>query len=60
MTAHLEHRPTRPSWVRPMPIALERLILRSLAKRPEHRPAMPEVAVALGALAGEGAARRAG
>jgi eukaryotic-like serine/threonine-protein kinase len=60
MTAHLEHRPTRPSWVRPMPIALERLILRALAKRPEDRPAMREVAVALGELADEGAERRAG
>ena len=43
-----------------MPIELERLILRSLAKRPEHRPAMHEVALALGALADEGAERRAG
>src|SRR5437763_566679 len=60
MTAHLEHRPTRPSWVRPMPIALERLILRALAKRPEDRPAMREVAMALGELADEGAERRAG
>jgi serine/threonine protein kinase len=60
MTAHLEQRPPRPSWVRPMPIALERLILRSLAKRHEHRPAMHEVALALGALADEGAERRAG
>lgn len=51
MTAHLERRPTRPSWVRPMPIDLERLILRSLAKRPDDRPAMHEVAVALGQLA---------
>jgi serine/threonine-protein kinase len=51
MTAHLERRPSRPSWVRPMPIALERLILRSLAKRPADRPSMHEVAVALGALA---------
>ena len=60
MTAHLEHRPSRPSWVRAMPIELERLILRSLAKRPEDRPAMHEVAVALGELTDEGAERRAG
>lgn len=60
MTAHLESRPTRPSWVRPMPIELERLILRSLAKRPEDRPAMHEVAVALGALADQVTDRGAG
>lgn len=60
MTAHLERRPTRPSWVRPMPIELERLILRSLAKCPDDRPAMHEVAVALGALADRGAERAAG
>ncbi|HEX3758325.1 MAG TPA: serine/threonine-protein kinase [Kofleriaceae bacterium] len=51
MTAHLEHRPSRPSWVRPMPIELERLILRSLAKRPADRPTMQDVAVALDELA---------
>ena len=51
MAAHLQRRPSRPSWVRPMPIDLERLILRSLAKRPADRPAMHEVAVALDALA---------
>jgi serine/threonine protein kinase len=60
MTAHLERRPTRPSWLRPMPIELERLILRSLAKRAEDRPAMHEVAVALGELAAGLAERRAG
>jgi serine/threonine protein kinase len=60
MTAHLERRPTRPSWVRPMPIELERLILRALAKRAEDRPAMHEVAVALGELAADVAERRAG
>ncbi|HEX8113539.1 MAG TPA: serine/threonine-protein kinase [Kofleriaceae bacterium] len=60
MTAHLECRPTRPSWVRPMPIELERLILRSLAKRPDDRPAMHEVAVALGELADQVAERAAG
>jgi serine/threonine-protein kinase len=51
MTAHLERRPSRPSWVRPMPIALERLILRSLSKRAVDRPTMHEVAIALAALA---------
>jgi serine/threonine-protein kinase len=60
MTAHLERRPSRPSWVRPMPIDLERLILRSLAKRPADRPAMHEVAAALGELADRVAERRAG
>jgi eukaryotic-like serine/threonine-protein kinase len=60
MTAHLECRPPRPSWVRPMPIELERLILRSLAKRPDDRPAMHEVAVALGELADQIAERAAG
>jgi eukaryotic-like serine/threonine-protein kinase len=51
MMAHLERRPSRPSWVRPMPIALERLILRSLAKHPADRPAMRDVAIELGGLA---------
>ncbi len=60
MTAHLESRPTRPSWVRPMPIELERLILRSLAKCPDDRPAMHEVAVALGDLADQVVERAAG
>jgi hypothetical protein len=51
MFAHLEQRPSRPSWVRRMPIELERLILRSLAKAPADRPAMRDVAAELGALA---------
>jgi serine/threonine protein kinase len=51
MVAHLERRPSRPSWVRPMPIALERLILRSLAKTAADRPAMRDVAIELGWLA---------
>ena len=51
MAAHLERRPSRPSWVRRMPIELERLILRSLAKNPADRPAMHDVAIELGALA---------
>jgi eukaryotic-like serine/threonine-protein kinase len=58
MTAHLERRPSRPSWVRPMPMALERLILCSLAKRPADRPAMHDVALALGELADHRAAPR--
>jgi eukaryotic-like serine/threonine-protein kinase len=44
MAAHLEQRPARPSWLTPMPIELERIILRALAKAPEDRPAMAEVA----------------
>src|ERR1051325_8941783 len=60
MAAHLERRPSRPSWVRRMPIELERVILRSLAKRPGDRPTMHEVAVRLDALADARPARRAG
>jgi serine/threonine-protein kinase len=55
MKAHLQHRPSRPSWVRRMPIELERLILRSLAKRAADRPAMHDVADVLGALADDAA-----
>ena len=44
MTAHLEQRPARPSWLAAMPIDLERVILRALAKAPEDRPAMAEIA----------------
>jgi serine/threonine-protein kinase len=58
IAAHMERRPARPSWVRRMPIELERVILRSLAKRPGDRPAMHEVAVMLGALADDHAAQR--
>ncbi|HSS02600.1 MAG TPA: hypothetical protein VLM79_36315, partial [Kofleriaceae bacterium] len=50
IAAHMERRPSRPSWVRRMPIELERVILRSLAKDPALRPAMREVAMVLGAL----------
>lgn len=50
MHAHLEIRPSRPSWIRPMPAELERLILRMLAKDPADRPAMSEVAVELADL----------
>src|SRR5262249_18697369 len=51
IAAHMERRPSRPSWVRRMPIELERLILRSLVKDPALRPAMRDVATELGALA---------
>lgn len=47
MLAHLEQRPARPSWFADMPIELERLILRALAKDPAHRPPMFELARAL-------------
>lgn len=47
MTAHLEERPPRPSWLASMPVALERLVLRMLAKEPAHRPEMTEVAAEL-------------
>lgn len=50
MTAHLERRPARPSWVCRMPAELERLILWSLAKKPEHRPSMHALALVLSAL----------
>ena len=44
MIAHLEQRPARPSWLAtsPMPIELERIILRALAKDPDQRPTMAE------------------
>lgn len=44
MTAHLEQRPARPSWLVPMPMALERIILRAMAKDPVDRPTMAELA----------------
>jgi serine/threonine-protein kinase len=50
MLAHIEQRPARPSWLRAIPIELERLILRSLAKDPAQRPTMYELAYELGAL----------
>src|SRR4029078_10593210 len=51
IAAHMERLQARPSWVRPMPIELERVILRSLVKDPPLPPAMREVATVLGALA---------
>ena len=50
MMAHMEQRPARPSWLRPMPIELERIILRALAKDAADRPTMHELATALGDL----------
>ena len=50
MTAHLEQRPMRPTRLAPMPIALERLILRALAKDPAARPSMHELATELADL----------
>ncbi|MEJ7602799.1 MAG: serine/threonine-protein kinase [Kofleriaceae bacterium] len=51
MLAHLEQRPARPSWLAKLPVELERLILRALAKQPAHRPTMSELADELAALA---------
>ena len=50
MTAHLAQRPARPSWLAPMPIELERIILRALAKDPAARPTMLAMADDLFAL----------
>ncbi|HUJ57848.1 MAG TPA: serine/threonine-protein kinase [Kofleriaceae bacterium] len=53
MLAHLEQRAPRPSWLRAqVPLELERLVLRALAKDPRVRPTMRELAAAFGALAG--------
>jgi serine/threonine-protein kinase len=51
MLAHLEERPARPSWLRTMPLALERIILRAMAKDPAMRPTMNEIACDLAELA---------
>jgi eukaryotic-like serine/threonine-protein kinase len=53
MLAHLEQRPARPSWLAkvPLPIELERIILRALVKDPAHRPTMAALAADLAALA---------
>ena len=52
MLAHLEQRPARPTWLRKgLPIDLERVILRALAKDPAMRPTMRELADELGDLA---------
>jgi serine/threonine-protein kinase len=60
MQAHLEIRPSRPSWLRPMSMDLERLILRCLAKQPGERPTMQEIARDLAAMAYEPELRAAG
>jgi serine/threonine-protein kinase len=53
MHAHLSERPARLSWLRTgVPIELERLVLRSLAKDPALRPTMAEIATELGDLVG--------
>lgn len=51
MIAHLEQRPARPSWLARCPIALERIIMRALAKDPADRPQMAELAIELAELA---------
>lgn len=51
MTAHLEQRPERPSRYAPIPFALDRLILRALAKQAGSRPTMADMARELDALA---------
>ena len=53
MTAHLERRPVRPTQLAPIPIALERLILRALAKQAASRPTMADLARELDALAAD-------
>jgi serine/threonine-protein kinase len=50
MAAHLEQRPARPSWLAPVPMELERIILRALAKDPAARPTMLALAGELCAL----------
>ncbi|HEY5949568.1 MAG TPA: serine/threonine-protein kinase [Kofleriaceae bacterium] len=52
MLAHLEQRPARPTWLRSgVPVELERVILRALAKDAALRPTMRQVADELGDLA---------
>jgi serine/threonine-protein kinase len=51
MSAHLDKRPARPSWLRNgVSVELERLIMRALSKDPSMRPTMNEVALELGDL----------
>jgi serine/threonine-protein kinase len=50
MMAHLEQRPARPSWLATCPMELERIIMRALAKDPEQRPTMAEMAAMLSSL----------
>ena len=52
MLAHTEQRAARPSWLAAnVPPALDRLILKMLAKDPAARPTMAELAIALDDLA---------
>jgi eukaryotic-like serine/threonine-protein kinase len=52
MLAHLEQRPARPTWLRAnVPVELERIVMRALAKEPALRPTMTELARALHRLA---------
>lgn len=52
MLAHLDQRPARPSWLRAgLPLELERVIQRALAKHSALRPTMRELAIELGDLA---------
>ncbi len=52
MLAPLEQRPARPTWLRSgLPIELERIILRALAKDASLRPTMRQLADELGDLA---------
>jgi serine/threonine protein kinase len=52
MLAHLEQRPARPTWLRSgVPVELERIILRALAKDAALRPTMRQLADELGDLA---------
>jgi serine/threonine-protein kinase len=53
MTAHLERRPVRPTRLAPISLALERLILRALAKQAGSRPSMADMARELDALAAD-------
>ena len=52
MNKHTEQRPARPSWLRAgIPLDVERLVVRALAKEPALRPTMAELADALADLA---------
>jgi eukaryotic-like serine/threonine-protein kinase len=52
ISMHAEQRPARPSWLRSgIPLDVERLVLRALAKEPSLRPSMAELADALAELA---------
>jgi serine/threonine protein kinase len=52
MLAHMDQRPARPSWLRSaIPVEVERLVMRALAKAPGMRPTMHEMSRALHRLA---------